>query len=74
MRDQKPAERRRFFTALASGVLAVPLGFLLAGTASASQKKTYKYRCTKCKLIQEYSVPGVKKCPNDGTTMIRMSS
>jgi len=33
--------------------------------------KTYKYRCPKCKLIQEYGTPGVKKCPNDGKTMIR---
>jgi hypothetical protein len=34
--------------------------------------KTYKYRCPKCKLIQEYGSPGVKKCPNDGKTMVRM--
>jgi hypothetical protein len=35
--------------------------------------KTYKYRCMKCKLIQEYGTMGSKKCPNDGTTMIRMN-
>lgn len=34
--------------------------------------KTYKYRCPKCKLIQEYAIQGSKKCPNDGSTMIRM--
>jgi hypothetical protein len=39
----------------------------------AAPKKTYKYRCPKCKLIQEYGSPGVKKCPNDGKTMVRMN-
>lgn len=33
--------------------------------------KTYKYQCPKCKLIQEYGSTGIKKCPNDGRTMIR---
>jgi hypothetical protein len=33
--------------------------------------KTYKYKCMKCKLIQEYGQPGPKKCPNDGQTMVR---
>lgn len=51
--------------------MAVPLYSL---TAQASQKRTYKYRCPKCKLIQEYGTMGVKKCPQDGTTMIRMNS
>jgi hypothetical protein len=40
-----------------------------AGTVFGATK-TYKYRCPKCRLIQEYGVPGVKKCPNDGRTMI----
>lgn len=62
-------DRRRFFSALAACLPVWLYGF----SAQASQK-TYKYRCPKCKLIQEYGVPGVKKCPNDGTTMIRMSS
>jgi hypothetical protein len=35
--------------------------------------KTYKYRCPKCKLIQEYGTMGTKKCPNDGSTMIRQN-
>jgi len=35
--------------------------------------KTYKYRCPKCKLIQEYGTPGVKKCPNDGAIMTRQN-
>jgi hypothetical protein len=70
MHDPKQAQRRRFFTAAAS-MIAVPL---YAISTRAADKKTYKYRCTKCKLVQEYTVPGVKKCPNDGTTMIRMSS
>lgn len=45
----------------------------LALTGSAVAAKTYKYKCMKCKLIQEYGVPGVKKCPNDGSTMIRQN-
>jgi hypothetical protein len=44
---------------------------LVAGTAFAA--KTYKYKCMKCKLIQEYGTPGVKKCPNDGSIMIRQN-
>ncbi len=43
---------------------------LLGGRAVFAAPKTYKYRCPKCKLIQEYGTPGVKKCPNDGKTMI----
>lgn len=34
--------------------------------------KTYKYRCPKCKLVQEFTQQGVKKCPNDGRIMIKM--
>ena len=57
---------------------AVIAAFLLGGLvsakiATASQKKSYKYRCPKCKLIQEYGSPGVKKCPNDGKTMVRQN-
>ncbi len=73
MRDQRQTQRRRFFMALASAGPLL-LGALTAKPAAASQKKTYKYRCPKCKLVQEYTTPGVKKCPNDGRTMIRMSS
>ena len=55
-------------------IAAVLLGGLVsAKSATASQKKTYKYRCPKCKLIQEYGSPGVKKCPNDGKTMVRQN-
>jgi hypothetical protein len=67
-----PIQRRAFLAVLS--VAASSLALVLAKTASASQKKTYKYRCPKCKLIQEYGTMGSKKCPNDGTTMIRMSS
>jgi hypothetical protein len=35
--------------------------------------KTYRYKCPKCKLIQEYGTPGVKKCPNDGRIMTRQN-
>jgi hypothetical protein len=55
-------------------IAAVLLGSVFtAKSATASQKKTYKYRCPKCKLIQEYGTPGVKKCPNDGKTMVRQN-
>lgn len=53
-------------------VALVALACLFAVPAIAAGK-TYKYRCPKCKLIQEYGTPGVKKCPNDGRTMIRQS-
>jgi hypothetical protein len=60
---------RRSFTA---GLLLAAGGFLGTGTLLAAAK-TYKYRCMKCKLIQEYGTMGSKKCPNDGSTMIRMN-
>jgi len=47
----------------------VALGIGVAGAAN----KVYKYRCPKCKLIQEYEIPGTKKCPNDGRIMIRVN-
>jgi hypothetical protein len=63
---------RRSFTArlviVASGILGA--GILRAGTLVAAPK-TYKYKCMKCKLIQEYGQLGTKKCPNDGQTMVR---
>lgn len=46
---------------------------LFASTAFAAAAKTYKYKCNKCKLIQEYGSPGVKKCPNDGSIMVRQN-
>lgn len=58
--------RRSFLCAVA----ALASGLVTAGQLSAAPK-TYKYKCPKCKLIQEYGTPGTKKCPNDGTTMIR---
>jgi hypothetical protein len=61
-----PAMLRRAFVAM--------LTVGLFGTRDVlASPKAYKYRCMKCKLIQEYGTPGVKKCPNDGTTMIRMN-
>ncbi len=56
-----------FFTAVVGTVAFLGVGQGLAAP------KTYKYRCLKCKLIQEYGTMGVKKCPNDGSTMIRMN-
>jgi hypothetical protein len=65
---------RRSFTArlvlVATGILGA--GILGAGTLLAAPK-TYKYRCPKCKLIQEYGTMGSKKCPTDGWTMIKMN-
>jgi hypothetical protein len=61
-----PMKRRGFLTA----IVAVAAGLLTAGTLLAAPK-TYKYKCMKCKLIQEYGTPGTKKCPNDGQTMVR---
>ncbi|NCA17503.1 MAG: hypothetical protein EBS90_10745 [Betaproteobacteria bacterium] len=52
---------------------AITLG-LLGSRAAVAVPKTYKYRCPKCKLIQEYGTPGVKKCPNDGKTMVRQGN
>jgi hypothetical protein len=63
-----PIKRRDCFVGIASGVV----GLLSAGTLLAAPK-TYKYRCPKCKLIQEYGTMGSKKCPTDGWTMIRMN-
>ena len=63
-----PIKRRDFFVGIVSGAV----GLLSAGTLFAAPK-TYKYRCPKCKLIQEYGTMGSKKCPSDGWTMIRMN-
>jgi hypothetical protein len=52
--------------------LSAVTGAVISGSVFAAPK-SYKYRCPKCKLIQEYGQPGVKKCPNDGTTMVRMN-
>lgn len=53
--------------------ICILLCIALSSVVAAAPKKTYKYRCTKCKLIQEYEIPGSKKCPNDGRTMIRIN-
>ena len=53
-------------------MLVVAMGVVGAGTLLAAPK-TYKYKCMKCKLIQEYGKPGTKKCPNDGQTMVRQN-
>ena len=60
--------RRVFFTAVVVGAAS-----LIGVGQGHAAPKTYKYRCPKCKLIQEYGTMGVKKCPNDGSTMIRMN-
>lgn len=45
---------------------------LFSGSVFATNK-VYRYRCPKCKLIQEYEISGTKKCPNDGRIMIRIN-
>lgn len=47
--------------------------FVLGMGLAFGANKVYRYRCPKCKLIQEYEIPGSKKCPNDGRMMIRIS-
>ena len=64
-----PVKRRGFFTAIVAAAAGL-LSTLTAGPLLAAPK-TYKYKCMKCKLIQEYGQPGTKKCPNDGQTMVR---
>jgi hypothetical protein len=61
-------QRRRLIVGAISAVAVV------SGASSVmAAPKIYKYRCPKCKLIQEYGSPGVKKCPNDGKTMVRQN-
>lgn len=60
---------RRSFTA---GLVLAATGILSVGKVLAAPK-AYKYKCMKCKLIQEYGQPGPKKCPNDGQTMVRQN-
>ena len=60
---------RRSFTA---GLVLAATGILGVGKVLAAPK-VYKYKCMKCKLIQEYGQPGPKKCPNDGQTMVRQN-
>jgi hypothetical protein len=57
---------------LVLGGLSAVAGVFLARSVSAATN-SHKYRCPKCKLIQDYGQPGVKKCPNDGKTMVRMN-
>lgn len=60
---------RRSFVA---GVAMVAGSVLGLGKALAAAK-TYKYRCPRCQLIEEYAQPGIRKCPKDGTTMIKVN-
>jgi len=60
---------RRSFVA---GIATVAAGLLGVGKAMAAPK-TYKYRCPRCQLIEEYGQPGVRKCPKDGWTMVKLA-
>lgn len=57
--------RRSFFISLSAVVASV-----VAASSALAAPKSYKYRCPKCKLIQEYGQRGAKKCPNDGSSMV----
>ena len=48
-------------TTLTSLLILAATGILLAAT--------FTYRCPRCGLVQEYTVPGIYKCPNDGQYM-----
>jgi hypothetical protein len=60
---------RRSFVA---GV-AMLTGSVLGLRKALAAPKTYKYRCPKCQLIEEYAQPGIRKCPKDGFTMIKVN-
>jgi len=49
---------------------AILLFLLILTAVSAWAATNYRYECPKCHLIQEYGMPGIHKCPNDGWTMI----
>ena len=58
--------QRRMF---AAGMAVLAVGILGVGTLLAAPK-TYKYRCPRCQLIQEFAQSGIKKCPKCNFTMI----
>jgi len=64
-RMKGPMMRRGFVVGIACAVA----GILGAGTLLAAPK-TYKYRCPRCQLIQEFAQSGIKKCPKCNFTMI----
>lgn len=53
------------------GLILILAVMMFCGVVYAA--KVYRYRCPKCKLIQEYEVQGSKRCPNDGRLMIRVN-
>ena len=56
--------RRIFVAFILTLSLAIP---------ALAASRVYRYRCPKCKLIQEYEIQGTKKCPNDGRIMIKIN-
>lgn len=60
---------RRSFVA---GIALLAVGVVGFGQALAAAK-TYKYRCPRCQLVEEYAQPGIRKCPKDGFTMIKVN-
>jgi len=53
--------------------IAMLAGGVLGLRKALAAPKTYKYRCPKCQLIEEFAQPGIRKCPKDGSTMIKVS-
>ena len=43
----------------------------LAIVTGAALAAVYTYKCPKCGLLQQYSMPGSHKCPNDGWVMFQ---
>ena len=66
MKRTVAANRRGFFGGLGLAAMAI------LATRRGEAAKTYKYKCPKCNLIQEYGSPGLRKCPNDGWTMVQV--
>lgn len=61
--------QRRIYT---GGVAVLIVGILGFSTLMAAPK-TYQYRCPRCQLIETYAQPGIKKCPKDGWTMVKVN-
>jgi DNA-directed RNA polymerase subunit RPC12/RpoP len=56
---------------IAVSTLALVLS--LSAVVSYAQSQTYKYKCVRCGLIQEFDHAGVYKCPKDGGMMVSVN-
>ena len=53
--------------------VAMMAGSLVGLGKALAAPKTHRYRCPRCQRIEEYAQPGIRKCPKDGFTMIKMN-